>query len=60
VPDVEVGVFESLLYADTGRRIEGEHLVEKVESVRVGLREQVGEWLLGHKRQVADVFLGTG
>lgn len=59
MPDVKVGVLEGLLDTDTGRRIEGEHLVEKVQSVGVGLREQAGECLLGHERQVAHILPST-
>lgn len=60
MPDVEVRVLESLLHADTGRGVKGEHLVEEVEGVWVGLGEQAGEGLLGHEWQVAHVFLGSG
>lgn len=60
VPDVQVGVLKSLLHADTGRGVKGEHLVEKIEGVWVGLGEQAGERFLGHEWQVAHVFLGSG
>lgn len=60
VPDVQVWVLESLLHTDAGRWIEREHLVEEVESVGVGLREQGWEGLLWHEWKVADVFLRTG
>ena len=60
VPDLEVGVLESLLHADARGRVEGEHLVEEVERVRVRGGEEGGEGLLGHVRQVADVLLGAG
>lgn len=60
VPDGEVRVLESLINADTAARIEGEHAVEKIEGVGVGLGEERLEGLLGHRRQVADVFLGSG
>lgn len=60
MPDVKVGMLEGLVNADTGRGIEGEHLVEEVESVGVGVGEQAGKWLLGHEGEVSDVLLGTG
>ena len=60
VPDGKVWVLESLLNADAAGRIEGEHAVEKIEGVGVGLGEECLEGLLGHGRQVADVFLSSG
>jgi hypothetical protein len=35
-------------------------MVEQVQSVGVGVREEAGEGPLGHEGEVADVFLGTG
>jgi hypothetical protein len=35
-------------------------VVEEVQSVWVGVREEVGELPLGHVGQVAHVFLGAG
>lgn len=60
VPDGEVGVLESILNADTAGRVEGEHAVEEIEGVGVGLGEELLEGLLGHGWQVANVFLGSG
>lgn len=60
MPDVEVWVLESLFHADAGGRVKGEHLVEEVECVGVGLGEESRERLLGHEGEVADVFLRTG
>lgn len=53
-------MLEGLLHADARGGVEGEHLVEEVEGVRVGGGEEGGEGLLGHVRQVADVLLGAG
>lgn len=60
VPDGEVAVFKRLLDCDALAGVEGEHAVEKVESVGVCAREELGERDLGHVGQVADVFLGSG
>jgi hypothetical protein len=35
-------------------------VVEEIESIWVGVREQAGEGALGHEGEIADVFLGTG
>jgi hypothetical protein len=35
-------------------------VVQKVESVGVGVGEEAGEYSLGHEGEVADVFLGSG
>ena len=40
VPDVQVAVLKGGFDADAGGRVEGEHLVEEVESVWVGLVEE--------------------
>lgn len=58
VPDLKVGVFEGLLYADAGCGVEGKHLVEEVEGVGVGVGEERREGLLGHIRKVPYIFLG--
>ena len=60
VPNSKVGVLESVLNADTAGRVESEHAVEEIEGVGVGLGEERLEGLLGHGRQVADVFLSSG
>ncbi len=57
VPDVEVRVLEGLLDADAAGRVEGEHAVQEVQRVRVRVREERRERLLGHERQVAHVLL---
>lgn len=60
VPDLQVGVLEGLFDTDPGGRVESEHLVEEIEGIGVGVGEQAREGLLGHVRQVSDVFLSTG
>lgn len=60
VPDLEVGVLEGLLDRDARRGVEGEHAIEQVEGVRVGVGEERSEGLLGHEGQVAHVLLGPG
>lgn len=60
VPDVKVGVLEGLLDGNTRGGVEGEHAVEEVEGVRVGVGEESVEGDLGHEGEVADVFLGAG
>lgn len=60
VPDVEVRVFEGGLNGDPGGRVEGQHVVEEVERVGVGVGEERGEGSLGHEWEVADVFLRSG
>lgn len=59
VPDVQVGVLESLLNRDTRGRIECQHAVQQVQRIGVGLREQLLEGDLRHEGQVTHVFLGT-
>ena len=59
VPDVQVGVLESLLDRDTRRRIECQHAVQQVQRIGVGLREQLLEGDLGHEGQIAHVLLGA-
>lgn len=53
-------MLESLLNRDTRGGIEGEHAVEEVEGVGVGIGEEAVERDLGHEGEVADVFLGAG
>ena len=60
VPDMQIWVLEGRLNRDARRWVEGEHVVEKVQSIWVGVREEVGELPLGHVGQVAHVFLGAG
>lgn len=60
VPDVQVGVLEGFLDGDTRGRVEGQHAVQQVEGVRVGLREECLEGDLGHEGQVAHIFLCAG
>lgn len=60
VPDVQVWVLQRLLDGNTRRRIKGQHAIEQIEGVRVGVGEQALEGDLGHERQVAHVFLSTG
>lgn len=59
VPDGQVAVLQRFFDADSLRRVEGQHFVQKVQSVGVGAREELLEGDLGHVRQVAHVFLGA-
>ena len=59
VPDVEVGVLEGCLDGNSTRGVEGEHVIQQVQSVRVGVREQAGEGALGHEGEVAHVLLSS-
>ena len=60
MPDLEVPVFERLFDGDAGRGVEGEHEVEQVEGVGIGVAEEGGEADLLHVGEVADVVLGAG
>lgn len=59
VPDLQVGVLEGVFARDSGGGVEGEHAVEEVQGVWVGVREEALEGDLGHVGEVADVFLGA-
>ena len=39
MPDVQVAVLQGFFHANTRRRVKGEHSVEQVKSVRVGVGE---------------------
>lgn len=60
MPDVQVRVLEGRLDGDAGGGVEGEHVVEKVQRVGVGVGEEVRELALGHEGEVAHVLLGAG
>jgi hypothetical protein len=60
VPDMQISVFESLFHRDSRAGIEGEHPVEKVQGVGVGLGEEALEGDFGHVGEIADVFLRAG
>lgn len=60
VPDVQVWVFERLLDGDARGWVKGQHAVQQVQGVRVGVGEKPLEGDLGHEGQVAHVFLGAG
>lgn len=60
VPDVQVWVLEGGLDGNSGRRVKGQHLVEQVERIGVGVREEGLEGSLGHEWEVANVLLGSG
>ena len=60
MPDVQVPVLECGFDADARGRVEGEHLVEQIEGVGVGLGEEPGEGDFVGVWEVADVFLGAG
>ena len=47
VPDVQVGVLEGFLDGDAGRGIEGEHAVQEVQGVWVGVGEEGWKETLG-------------
>ena len=52
VPDVQVPVLQRVLDRDPARRVKGQHAVQKIQSVRVGVRKQ---GLEGHARHVGEV-----
>ena len=60
VPDVQVWVLEGRLDGDPGRGVEGQHVVEQIERVWVGVGEERLEGSLGHEWEVADVLLSSG
>lgn len=60
MPDVQVWVLESFLDGDTGGGVKGQHAVQQVQGVGVGVGEQTLEGDLWHEGQVAHVFLGAG
>jgi hypothetical protein len=60
VPDSQVRVGKGLLDRDAAARVEGEHAVQQIKGVWVGVGEERGERLLGHVGQVAHVLLGAG
>ena len=60
MPDVQVPVLERGFDADARGRVEGEHLVEQIEGVGVGLGEEPGEGDFVGVGEVADVFLRAG
>jgi hypothetical protein len=60
VPDLEIWVFQSFLDRDTGGWVECKHVVQKVESIGVGVRKEAGERSLSHERQIPHIFLGSG
>jgi hypothetical protein len=60
VPDAEVWVFKRLLDVYAAGRVKGEHLVQKVERIRVRIGEETLERDFGHEWEVADVFLRAG
>jgi hypothetical protein len=59
MPNLEVWVLKSFFNRDSRGWIEGKHMVQKVESIGVGVGEEAGEWSLSHEWQVSDVFLGS-
>ena len=60
MPDLQILVAERLLDGDARGGVEGEHLVEEVEGLRVGFGEELLEGAFGHVGKIADVVLGTG
>ena len=59
VPDGQVAVLKSLFNGDAAGWVEGEHAVEKIESVRVGVGEETCERYLRHKWEITDIVLGS-
>jgi hypothetical protein len=60
MPDLEIWVLKSFFDRNSGRWIKRKHMIKEVERVRVGVREEAGEWPFSHEWQVADVLLGSG
>ena len=60
VPDVQVWMLEGGLDGNPGRGVEGQHVVEQVERIRVGVGEEGLEGSLGHEWKIADVLLSSG
>ena len=60
VPDVQVRVLKSGFDRDAGGGVEGQHFVEQVEGVRVGVGEEPGEGNFLHEGEIADVVLCAG
>ena len=58
VPDGEVLVFKRLLGSDTLGWDKGEHALQQVEGIGVGVGEERAEGLLRHERQVPHIVLG--
>lgn len=52
---LEVGMCKSLLDADPLVRVEGQHLVQEVESARIGIRVEPLPWLLDLLRKRQEV-----
>lgn len=53
-------MLEGFLDGDTGAGVEGEHLVQQVQCVRVRGREQTVEGDFRHEREIAHVLLCSG
>lgn len=60
VPDVQVRVLECLLNRDTRGGVEGQHAVQQVQSIGVGIGEKTVEGNLGHEGKIAHIFLCAG
>lgn len=60
VPDVQVLVLQGGFDGDALRWVEGEHLVQQVERVGVGVAEERLERHLLHVREIPDIFLRSG
>lgn len=60
MPNVQVWMLQGILDGDTGGWVEGEHAVEEIQGVGVGVREEAVEWDLWHEWEVTDVFLSSG
>lgn len=58
MPDLQVRMVQSLLAADALGRVEAEHLGEKINGKRVGMREESREGDTGLNWERADVVLG--
>ncbi len=49
MPDVQVPVFECFFNGDTSRWVKGQHLIQEIQRIRIGVGE---ETLEGHFRHV--------
>jgi len=59
VPNVKIAMLQGVLDRNPRRRIKGQHAVQQIKCVRIGLREEPLERDFGHVWQISDVFLSS-
>ena len=57
MPDMEVGVIQSLFTTDPFGRVKAKQLRKKIDRMRIRVREEGGEWHAGLDRQRPNVIL---